>query len=102
MATQRKPAAPAPAPAAPERKRRVERTVHDNPLAVASGAHHGQRPAETRSIETVTVHIPHDFTLTLDDHKPVPYKAGTAEMPLEDAEHWWSKANGVAIHKRGA
>lgn len=47
--------------------------------------------------DSVLVTVPKDFHLVLDHHHDVKYRAGTYEMPLEHAEHWWSKANGVAL-----
>lgn len=46
----------------------------------------------------VTVMIPKDFSLTLVNHTQVHYKVGVDEMPLEHAQHWYSKAMGVEIY----
>ena len=45
--------------------------------------------------EKVKVKVPKAFRLTRDDGVLVEYPAGVYEMPETDAEHWWSKANGV-------
>lgn len=58
--------------------------------------------AEDRAIpasQMVTATVPVAFTLTLDDHRAVHYEAGTQEMPKDDAEHWFAKAQGVEIYK---
>lgn len=47
--------------------------------------------------DAVLVTVPKDFHLVLDHHHDVKYRAGTYEMPVEHAEHWWSKANGVTL-----
>lgn len=46
----------------------------------------------------VTAIIPKNFNLTLDDMTVVNYKAGTRDIPVEHAEHWYAKANGVKIY----
>lgn len=47
----------------------------------------------------VTVVIEKDYTLILDNHREVRYKAGIDEMPLSHAKHWWSKnAGGVKLY----
>lgn len=53
--------------------------------------------ANEPSGDTVTVVVPKDFHLVLDHHHDVKYRTGTYEMPVEHAEHWWSKANGVKL-----
>ena len=53
----------------------------------------------TSSEEMVTVVIPKDFTLTLDDQTLHPYPAGVQEMPRSHASHWFSKAQGVVEYK---
>ena len=68
-----------------------------NPAALIA-AQAGEVRQPTESGETVTVRIPRNFTLTLDDHTQVHYKAGTDEMPIEHAEHWYSKVHGVEIY----
>lgn len=57
--------------------------------------------AESAQVETeekVTVIIPADYRLTLDNSAEVHYKAGVDEMPVSHANHWWSKAQGVKVH----
>lgn len=49
--------------------------------------------------EKVTVIVPKAFTLTRDDRAEIPFAAGVQEMYVEDAEHWYSQANGVAEYK---
>jgi len=41
--------------------------------------------------------VPKTFTLTRDGGVPITYHAGFVNMPRSDAEHWWSKAQGVEI-----
>ncbi len=76
-------------PAAPRR------TINTSALIAAAA---GEVRQPTESGERVTVHIPKAFSLTLTDHNQVHYKAGTDEMPIEHAEHWYSKAMGVEVH----
>jgi hypothetical protein len=49
---------------------------------------------------TVTVHIPKAFKLIDDQGIMHNYAAGTDEMPIAHAEHWYSQANGVEIHEK--
>lgn len=49
------------------------------------------------SDETVKVVVPKAFTLVIDHHHDVKYPAGTYDMPVDHAENWWSKANGVVL-----
>jgi hypothetical protein len=70
-----------------------------NPSALIAS---GKPEAPAESGEIVTVMIPRDFSLTLDgSHHQVHYKAGTDEMPIEHANHWYAKANGVEIYTKG-
>lgn len=48
--------------------------------------------------EEVTVVVPKDFTLTLDNRQQVQYRAGVQEMRLSHAAHWWSRAQGVKVY----
>jgi len=68
-----------------------------NPAALIA-AQVGEVRQPTESGEMVTVRIPRNFTLTLDDHTQVHYKAGIDEMPIEHAEHWYSKVHEVEIY----
>lgn len=47
--------------------------------------------------DTVKVVVPKAFTLVIDHHHDVKYSAGTYDMPVDHAENWWSKANGVVL-----
>ncbi len=47
----------------------------------------------------VTVTVPKPFKLRQASHEVVEYAAGVQEMPVEHAEHWYSKANGVEIYR---
>lgn len=47
--------------------------------------------------DTVTVHVPKAFRLTLDAGHMIDVHAGTREMPREHAEHFYAVANGVTI-----
>lgn len=51
--------------------------------------------------EAVTVVVPKSFLLTRDDGTPVQYLAGTQEMPLDDAAHWFARAAGVKVYTPG-
>lgn len=48
--------------------------------------------------EKVTVVAPKSFTLTRDDGAVVQYHAGTQEMPVSDAAHWFTRAMGVKVY----
>ena len=48
----------------------------------------------------VTVTVPKDFKLRTSHDRIVDYVAGIYEMLVEDAEHWFSKAQGVTIYKK--
>jgi hypothetical protein len=48
----------------------------------------------------VTVTVPKAFKLRTTHDHVVDYAAGICEMPVEHAEHWYSKANGVTIYKK--
>lgn len=48
--------------------------------------------------EQVTVIVPHGFKLTRDSGEPMVYQAGVQEMPIEDAAHWFSRAQGVKVY----
>ena len=47
----------------------------------------------------VVVTVPKDFWLRLSYEEIVHIKAGVQKMPLEQAEHFYAKANGVEIFK---
>ena len=66
------------------------------PSAIIAGATGASEPVNE---ERVTVLIPKSFTLTLSDHKPIPYEAGIAEMPLSHLDHWYSKGMGVEAYQ---
>lgn len=60
----------------------------------------GQKPGDQEPTESgvkLTVLIPKNFTLTLDNHTSISYKAGTDEIPEEHARHWWAVAQGVKV-----
>lgn len=62
----------------------------------------GQSPEDAAPEDdgkSVTVRIPRDFILTLDDHTQTKYSAGVDEMPLSHANHWYAKTMGVEIYK---
>lgn len=48
----------------------------------------------------VTVTVPKGFKLRINNHHTVDYKAGVQEMPLEHAEHWYSKAHKVTQYQK--
>lgn len=53
--------------------------------------------AAAEAANTVKVVVPKAFSLVIDHHHDVKYQAGTYDMPVDHAEHWWSKANGVVL-----
>lgn len=59
----------------------------------------GMRAGRTKlkTVDMVKVNVPVGFTLLNAAHQETVYPAHTAEMPREDAEHWYAKANGVTI-----
>lgn len=71
----------------------VERTEGDKIQLTASKA---------PDSESVTVVVPKAFMLTRDDGTPVQYQAGTQEMPLDDAAHWFARSVGVKVYTPGA
>jgi len=48
--------------------------------------------------EMVTVIIPKQFILTRDDGSVTTFFAGTQEMGIDDAAHWFSRAQGVKVY----
>jgi len=48
--------------------------------------------------EKVTVVVPHAYKLTQDNGVEVRYDAGTQEMLVEHAAHWFSRAQGVKVY----
>lgn len=48
--------------------------------------------------DKVVVNVPKPFTLRVDNHRAVEYKAGVQNMPVSHSEHWYSKVNGVEVH----
>ncbi len=48
--------------------------------------------------DTVIAVVPKDFNLRISSHEILSLKAGVHNMPREQAEHWYSVANGVKIH----
>lgn len=51
--------------------------------------------------EKVTVIVPKDYTLTLDDGSPIKVHAGVQEMHKSYVDHWFSKAMGVTVYAAG-
>lgn len=54
--------------------------------------------SETEYEEQVTVVVPTPFTLTRDDGSVKHYSPGTQEMPVPDAAHWFTRAQGVKVY----
>lgn len=52
--------------------------------------------------DVVIVNVPRAFTLRLDNHTTKDIKAGTQRLPRSQAEHWYSKNNGVTIISQAA
>jgi len=52
-------------------------------------------------VEMVTVIVPKAYTLTLDDGRVLLVPAGIQEMSVDNAAHWFSKAQGVTVYTRG-
>lgn len=80
----------------PEQLPVAEPPAAETPVVKAPAPEETESPKE----ETVTVTVPKDFKLRLDDHVEKKYSAGVQEMPLAHAEHWYSKANGVTIYSK--
>jgi hypothetical protein len=57
-----------------------------------------RKPTTAQEDELVTVVVPKAFMLTLDDHTPIAYAAGTQEMPVSHAAHWFARAHGVKVY----
>jgi hypothetical protein len=49
--------------------------------------------------EQVIVTVPHNYTLRIDNSSTRDFKTGVQKMPRWMAEHWYSKAHGVAVFK---
>ena len=65
-----------------------------------------QIPVEAKPLEQaevsevlVTVTVPKAFKLRVDNDVVIDYRAGVQEMPVEHAEHWYAKANGVEVYR---
>lgn len=76
-------------------RRTINQAVVTPPAKKPNPQSENRQPTESGFMVTVT--IPKAFILTLDDHTQVKYAAGTDEMPLEHANHWYSKVMGVEI-----
>lgn len=87
-------------PNAPDTRRAtiINDDVNEDPEVAAVA---GELRSPTESGDTVTVLIPRNFNLTLDDGIQVHYGAGVDEMPIEHASHWYSKAMGVEVYTKG-
>lgn len=84
---------------APPTRRKIEPSALIAASAVESEV---EAAVPGESGRMVTVMIPKDYKLTLDgSHHEVQYRAGIDEMPIEHAEHWFSKAIGVEIYRKG-
>lgn len=82
------------APAAPEAP--VETPTEEADAPIADTAEVGQTPeVEKVAKATVTVVIPQAFDLTISHEQTKHFKAGIAEMEADEADHWYSIANGV-------
>jgi len=79
-------------PAAPKARRQIE------PGALIANNQSARALEAAEAAELVTVLIPKDFRLTLDNHSPVEYKAGIDEMPVEHLNHWYVRAQGVEAY----
>lgn len=73
----------------------TRRTINPEALNASPDA---PAPEVVDSDARVTVKIPKNYSLTLENHQQVHYKAGIDEMPLNHAEHWYSKAMGVEVY----
>lgn len=62
--------------------------THKSPLEQFPGA------------ETVTVVSPKRVLITLDNQLKVEIKEGVQELPVEVADHWYAKANGVKRYEK--
>lgn len=76
------------------------RTLVDLPISTTTP----QTEAATKSLniaaseDRVLVNAPNGFTLTLDDGTPVPVRKGVQMMQRDLVDHWYAKANGVALY----
>ena len=57
-------------------------------------------PVDGEFVDMVTVTVPHDYQLRLDNFHMVQYKTGVQEMERAHAEHFYSKAHGVTIYQK--
>lgn len=71
----------------------TEKVRHRAQAAAAASA----PAANTQAL--VTAVVPRGFTLTDEEHKEFRYEAGTQEMRLDHANHWYSRACGVSIYR---
>ena len=60
----------------------------------------GAEPVDGEFVDMVTVTVPHDYQLRLDNFHMVQYKTGVQEMERAHAEHFYSKAHGVTIYQK--
>jgi hypothetical protein len=96
---------PAPAPVAPawaKGKKTAPAPVVApvvEPEAPATPPVETQTPAPVAEGEVVvTVFVPKAFNLTLSPSHSIKVPAGVQDMTLDQANHWYSVANGVKIH----
>lgn len=73
----------------------VPAALIQDPALRAKVEEEAQRKAEADGF--VIAVVPKGFELTRDGHVPIKYGPGTQRMPKNDANHWFSKAQGVTI-----
>ena len=60
----------------------------------------GAEPVDGEFVDMVTVTVPHDYQLRLDNFHMVQYKTGVQEMERAHAEHFYSQVHGVTIYQK--
>ena len=60
----------------------------------------GVEPVDGEFVDMVTVTVPHDYQLRLDNFHMVQYKTGVQEMERAHAEHFYSQVHGVTIYQK--
>lgn len=88
-----------PAPWAKPAEVAPETAVTSSPEPVETAPEVAKAAAPTAAeTATVTVTVPKAFTLRLDHQREIKVAAGVQQMEVTNANHWYSKANGVTIY----
>ena len=78
-------------------RKKINPAIEATSQASANAAKIVKEAPETDDM--VVVNVPRGFRLSLDDYSQFEFHAGTQTVPREYAEHWYSQAHGVTIHK---